>query len=81
MQERILPNINNIINFSKNSNLNILLMLHNSILRCLNWNFNNIPTEIWLNSHIWNSEILTFENWKINSNLSLDFNSNIEKIF
>lgn len=55
-------------------------MLHNSILRCLNWNFNNIPTEIWLNSHIWNSEILTFENWKINSNLSLDFNSNIEKI-
>lgn len=54
MECRTIPEIKKLLDITKQNSLNILLMTHNSILRCLIWNINNLEPKVWIENHIKN---------------------------
>ena len=64
MESRTIKEIYKLLELSKQQAINILLVSHNSISRCLIWNTNWIPSNVWVNNNIWNDEIFSLdEKW------------------
>lgn len=69
MESRTIPEIYKLLELAKQKSMNILLMSHNSITRCLVWNANNITPDQWVNHNVWNNELLHLKRDWINSDI------------
>jgi len=64
MEARTIKEIYKLLELSNQQAMNILLVSHNSISRCLIWNANWVSPDIWVNNNIWNDEIFSLdEKW------------------
>lgn len=57
MEKRTIPQIYNLVELTKSQSINIILLTHNSISRCLFGNIDNLHPKEWVEHNIPNTEI------------------------
>ncbi len=80
MEERTIPEIHKLLSLAREQSMNILLLSHNSISRCLMWNVNWISPTEWINTNIWSKDLLQLEDWWISSTTINSNSSWIEEL-
>jgi len=85
MESRTIPEIMKLLDICNEKTLNILLMTHNSILRCLIGNINNLDPSIWIENNLSNWEIFNLTSNSINrlniNNITWSIEELIEHLF
>lgn len=67
MESRVVPEIYKLLALTKKQGINILLLSHNSIARCLSGNANGLLPQEWINLNIWNTDLLELTTWWMES--------------
>ena len=80
MEARIIPEIHKLISIVQAKSLNILLLSHNSISRCLIGNANWIEPHVWIENNIWNGELFLLEKNKASPLESWNKQANIQSL-